>query len=97
MTSTPMTTLQRRRLVDETLDAYVDWREECYAVSDAYDAWAAAEATDAELAFEVYSAVLDREESASKVYAGLIRRVGDLVRTDRDPETDLAASGAGRR
>jgi hypothetical protein len=95
MTSTQMATLQRRRLVDEAMDAYLDWREECFAVSDAYRGWAGAETTDAGLAFGVYTAALDREERASQVYAGLIRRVGDLVTADGAPETDLTASGAG--
>ena len=77
---------QRRQLVDEAMDAYIDWREECIAVSDAYAGWVAAEATDAALAFGVYTAALDREERASQVYAGLIRRVGDLVTTDGERE-----------
>src|SRR5438132_5220106 len=94
MAFTPMATLQRRRLVDEVMDAYVDWREECIAVSDAYDSWVAADATDAALAFGIYTAALDREERASDAYAGLIRRVGDIVAPEGEPQTDLAASGA---
>jgi hypothetical protein len=27
------------RLIDATLDAYVEWREECAAVQDAYRRW----------------------------------------------------------
>jgi hypothetical protein len=86
-----MTTLQRRRLVDEVMDAYVDWREECIAVSDAYGGWAAAEASDAALAFGAYVAALDIEERASQVYADLIGRAGDLVRTECESESELVA------
>lgn len=98
MTSTPDgTTLQRKRLVDEVMGAYVDWREECIAVWEAYGAWAGAGATDAALAFVAYTAALDREERASVVYADLIRRVGDLVVTDGERARDLAASGKRQR
>src|SRR2546423_6299053 len=97
MTFTSIPMLQRRRFVDELMDAYVDWRQECIAVSEAYGRWAATEATDAALAFGAYGAALDREEQAAQVYAERIRRVSDLVTTDRELETDLAASGAGRR
>jgi hypothetical protein len=77
MTSTPIATLQRRRLANEAMIAYVDWREACFAVTDAYARWAAAEATDARLAFGAYTAALDREERASQVYADVIGRAGD--------------------
>jgi hypothetical protein len=74
------------------MQAYVDWREECVAVWDAYGRWADAGVTDAALAFVAYTAALDREERASEIYAGLIRRVGDVVVTYREPATDHAAS-----
>jgi hypothetical protein len=96
MTFTKMASLQHRTVLDEAMDAYVDWREECIAVSDAYAGWTAAEATDAELAFAVYVAALDREERASQVYGSTIRRVRDLVTADGEPEAELAAAGAGR-
>ena len=74
MTPTTIATLQRRRLASEAMVAYVDWRQECLAVSDAYGGWAAAEAPATALAFRAYLAALDREERASQVYAGLIER-----------------------
>jgi hypothetical protein len=95
MTFTKMASLQHRTVLDEDMDAYVDWREECIAVSDAYAGWTAAEATDAELAFAVYVAALDREERASQVYGSTIGCVGDLVATHGKPQPALAASGAG--
>lgn len=80
MVSTPIATRsQRRQLVDEAMDAYIDWREECIGVSDAYARWSAAGPADAALAFRGYVGALDREEQASDVYAGSIRRAGDLV------------------
>jgi hypothetical protein len=65
----------RRRMVDEAMDAYVDWREESAHVWEAYHRWLSAGRTDAALAFRAYAAALDREERASEVYAGLISRL----------------------
>ena len=59
----------RSELVDELMDAYVDWREECNALRDAYDRWSTASPDERSLAFVAYSAALDREEQASAVYA----------------------------
>jgi hypothetical protein len=64
-----------KHLVDEAVDAYVDWREECVAVHDAYARWTNASTVDAASAFAAYRAALDREECASEVYADLINRV----------------------
>jgi hypothetical protein len=92
MTSIPLET-SKQLLVDDAIRAYVDWREECRAVWDAYRGWGAAKATDGALAFAVYTAALDREQQASDVYADMIRRVGDSVTADREHGTALAASG----
>jgi hypothetical protein len=86
-----------RTAVDQAMDAYLDWREECIAVSESYRRWAAAEGADAALAFSAHAAALDREQRASEVYAGLIRCVGDLVETDRRVGTTLVGSGTWRR
>jgi hypothetical protein len=66
-------------MVDETIDAYVDWREECTHVWDASRRWESAVGADAALAFRAYGAALDREERASEVYADLIGRLGHRV------------------
>jgi hypothetical protein len=66
-------------MVDETIDAYVDWREECTHVWEAYRRWESAVGADAALAFRAYGAALDREARASEVYADLIGRLGPLV------------------
>lgn len=67
-----MKTWNEKRLVDEVIDAYVDWREECAEVQDAYRRWTQASVADAELAFSGYRAALDREESASRAYAACV-------------------------
>jgi hypothetical protein len=58
-----------QRQVDEAIDAYVDWREECLSVSEAYERWAHAPVGEAAFAFVAYRAALDREEQASQTYA----------------------------
>jgi hypothetical protein len=69
------------RVVDAMIQAYVDWREESSAVWDAYTRWSSVPSTDAGLAYAAYRAALDRERQAADVYADLIRRVGDVVRS----------------
>ena len=64
-----------KQLVDEAMDAYVDWREECAGVWDAYERWARAPRIDAAGAFSAYRAALDREECASHAYADLLARI----------------------
>jgi hypothetical protein len=61
--------------VDEAIDAYVDWQEERAHVWDAYARWGSAENGDAPLAFSAYSAALDREEQATRVYAALVAHI----------------------
>jgi hypothetical protein len=67
------------------MDAYVDWREESASVWDAYERFAQAHGADVSLAFFGYRAALDREECASRVYAGLIDRIASAHgrRTER--------------
>lgn len=79
------------RLVDRTIGAYVDWREACRAVHDAYRLWARATGPRARLAFWRYQAALDAEERAAEVYARLVRRVGHLVTSDSDLSGPLVA------
>jgi hypothetical protein len=71
-------------MIDEAMDAYVDWREECIRVWDAYQRWRSAARADAALAFPAYVAALDREERASEVYARLMRQLDVLVSKPRD-------------
>ena len=67
-----MTQQVDKRLVNAAFDAYVEWREECAEVWDAYARWAHAPDIDAAGAFVAYRAALDREESASHAYADLL-------------------------
>jgi hypothetical protein len=80
--------LQDRRNVDDAVDADIYWREECSAVREAYRAWSVSCSGDAALAFGAYESALDREERAATVYAGLLRRVGDLMQADLARLTD---------
>ena len=64
-----------RRLGDAVIDLYVDWREQCSAVSLAYERWRGASKKDRASAFAAYNTALDREERASDVYAALIRQL----------------------
>ena len=71
-----MTQQVDKELVDAATGAYVDWREECAGVWDAYERWAHAPDIDAAGTFAAYGAALDREESASLAYADLLRIAG---------------------
>jgi hypothetical protein len=64
-----------KQLVDEAIDAYVDWREECAEVWEAYERWVCARDIDGASAFSAYRAALDREECASHAYADLLPRI----------------------
>jgi hypothetical protein len=66
--------LQRQRQLNDALDAYLEWRQQCNAVWNAYSDWAAGRESDAALRYSQYSAALDREERASELYVGLIER-----------------------
>jgi hypothetical protein len=77
-------------LIDATLDAYVEWREECVAVDRAYRRWSASSSDGSALAFAVFVAALDREQRASNAYARLVVR-------NRGRYADLQATKAGRR
>ena len=62
-------------LVDDMIDGYVSWREECRAVDNSYQNWNRAERDDRELAFSAYNAALDREERAAAIYRSLAERI----------------------
>jgi hypothetical protein len=84
----------RAQLIDELMDRYIDWREQCIAVENAYEGWSTGPADDRPLAFEAYRAALDLEEHASFVYADRIarfeREFASRVRhADRTPPRDL--------
>jgi hypothetical protein len=70
-----MKALARTLLIDDLIDAYVDWREECEHVRESYDRWSRAFGANATRAFAAYTAALDREERASVRYAGRLSRL----------------------
>jgi hypothetical protein len=59
-------------LVDSVLDGYVTWREKSAAVEAAYRSWRAAAPAERAVAFDDYSAALDREEHAASEYRRLV-------------------------
>ena len=79
------------RLVDTMIGSYVDWREACRVVHDAYRSWASATRPYAGGAFRRYSAALDAEQRAAEAYAVLVRRVGHPATSDGDLSAPLAA------
>jgi hypothetical protein len=63
-----------RWAVDELLECYVSWREECHAVRLAYQRWVDSTRCEARLAYAGFVAALDREEHAARAYASHIER-----------------------
>ena len=87
-----MNTLRRERLVDELVEAYIDWRETCARVNDTYRSWASETGPCGRAAFGLYMAALDAEELAAEVYAGLVSRADEL-RWSEDPPVDPLGGG----
>jgi hypothetical protein len=67
-----MSTTITNRIVDEAMDAYVDWRGLCLDVQRAYESWDRAPRWQAKIAFNEYQDALDREDRASLEYAFLL-------------------------
>jgi hypothetical protein len=63
------------QLLDEAINAYLDWQEDSAEVWEAFARWECAEKRDASCAFSAYRAALDREEHASRVYAARVAEV----------------------
>jgi hypothetical protein len=84
---------QTRTLVDAMFDAYVDWSEQCQMVRDAYRQWQGASAGDAAPAYAAYTAALDREECASRIYQHLVARVTGRP-AGQTPQEPMAAPDA---
>jgi hypothetical protein len=71
----PVRAQVRPELIDVMMDVYVDWREECIALRNAYERWSSVRLAERKLAFAAYRAALDREDRASAVYADLVKSV----------------------
>jgi hypothetical protein len=52
----------------DLVDSYVTWRETALAVQDAYDRWARPASADPDVAFAGYSAALQQEAQAARIY-----------------------------
>ncbi|HEX3804320.1 MAG TPA: hypothetical protein VHV75_15900 [Solirubrobacteraceae bacterium] len=61
-------------VIDELIECYVSWREECHAVHQAYELWVDSTRALEWLTYARYVAALDREERAARAYADHIGR-----------------------
>jgi hypothetical protein len=61
--------------VTDLVDSYVAWRETAAAVQDAYDRWARPLGGDRDAAFAGYSAALQQEAQAARIYEDQLERV----------------------
>jgi hypothetical protein len=89
--------LQNGRRVNQAMDAYAGWRDQCSAAERAYRCWVAARGADADAWYAAYCAALDREERAAERYAETLRRVGSLAAAELAPMKNLTAAAGGRR
>jgi len=84
--------LSRERLVDQLVEAYVDWREACARLDDAYRFWAGESAGRGRVAFGSYVAALDAEERSAELYAVIVRRADALIWSEDSPADPLGGS-----
>jgi hypothetical protein len=78
------TIADRRRVrdvcaVDELLDGYVSWREECRHVWKAYEQLSVGDLGERRVVYATYLAALDREERAAQTYAHRVKRVAGIL------------------
>jgi hypothetical protein len=71
---------RRESPVDELVERYLDWREQCDALDSAYQGWAQATGLERDVAFALYRAALDREEKAARAYEQAAVRLEDSQR-----------------
>jgi hypothetical protein len=64
-----------RWLVDDYVNSYVRWREECDAVRHAYRLWQLADLEDRAWTLALYDAALDYEEEAARELRGRIELI----------------------
>jgi hypothetical protein len=66
-------------VIDDLMDMYVEWREACAAVRNAYVRWSTVRVAEKEQAFSEYRAALDWEEQVSALYADRVDKVAHLL------------------
>jgi hypothetical protein len=81
MTSQAISNDGRRRILNAAMDAYLEWRDQCAAVSNAYRAWADARKPDSEPAWRAYWAALEDEARASATYAAAVDVAAPITAT----------------
>jgi len=79
----------RERLVDQLVEAYVDWRQACARVDDAYRFCAGVSGARARVAFALYVAALDAEERSAELYAVIVRHADALIWSEDSPADPL--------
>jgi hypothetical protein len=84
---------ERKRLARSATDAYVAWRNECAAVTEAYRCWADAANDEEATLWEAYENALEREEHISMAYVEVTDEIAELVAlahpTSGAPKEDL--------
>jgi hypothetical protein len=65
----------QKTAIDELLELYCEWREECATVQVAYESSCLAPPEDRALAHTAYLAALDREAAGARMYGEQISRV----------------------
>jgi hypothetical protein len=76
---------QHQLVVDDIMQAYVEWRLTCITLWEADRSWVAAPAPDAASAFDAYMDALDREEHACDTYVRRMELAGALATRVREP------------
>ena len=66
-------------VLEDVMDAYVDWRDQSRSVWTAYHHWTTAPREEAGLRFAAYVAELDQEHRACEVYEATIARTADRL------------------
>jgi hypothetical protein len=69
---------ERKRLARAATAAYVAWRNECAAVTEAYRCWADATHDEEATLWEAYESALEREEHISMAYVEVTDRIAQL-------------------
>lgn len=67
-TATDSNTALGQGAIDELLERYICWREECRTIRLAYRRWADSPRGERGLTYAAYLAALDREEHAAGAY-----------------------------
>ena len=67
------------RAIEEIVDAYVRWVQECWTARQTFDRARRAHGLAASEAIDGYLAAIDREERAAQVYGDLLSRHGGVI------------------